>query len=159
MSYSLGANKVPIRLLRSAFSIDMKRGLLLRKGKSVGYDNGGGYLRVYVYGRKYMVHQILWRLYNKGRIVSKGCVIDHVDQNPGNNKPDNLRLVTPSENKHNGKLYANSSTGVRGVHFHKGKQRYKAYITRNGKRKWLGSYINLSEARRARKILECQSRS
>lgn len=51
-------------------------------------------------------------------------------------------------------LNKNSSTGVRGVSYHKGKQKFRAYINLRGKQIALGLYDTLEEAAAARAAAE-----
>jgi HNH endonuclease len=50
-----------------------------------------------------------------------GYVVDHRDHDKLNNTRANLRLLTPSENLVNRRLFCNSSTGFKGVTFQHGK--------------------------------------
>lgn len=55
---------------------------------------------------------------------------------------------------YNRKVRKNSSTGIRGVTFNKSTNRYSAYIFHDGKNKYLGSFKELEEARKAREDAE-----
>jgi len=58
-----------------------------------------GYYRVSVDGKRYLVHRLLW-LMRTGVLAEE---IDHADGNPLNNRPDNLRAVSRSQNMWNQK--------------------------------------------------------
>lgn len=66
-------------------------------GKQAGTKDTGGYYRVQVLGKRYVVHRIVWVLYNKQNL-SYEFVINHIDSNTGNNKPSNLEKVTQQVN-------------------------------------------------------------
>ena len=46
--------------------------------------------------KNWLIHRLVWTIF-KGEIP-EGMEIDHIDDNPRNNKLDNLRLVTREEN-------------------------------------------------------------
>jgi len=75
--------------------------------------------------------------------------IDHHDQNSLNNKRNNLRPCTRSQNLANGRRQSNNTSGFRGVSWHEGGGKWRAYITVNGKRKHLGLYCYKTTAARA----------
>lgn len=104
-------------------------------------DTSNGYLKCSLRGISYYVHRIIWELHH-GEIPS-GLQIDHKDRNPTNNRIENLRLVTPSENVLN--------TADRPSKFGRGIKRTASgsFGARVGD-KWLGSFKTLQEARKAR---------
>jgi hypothetical protein len=63
-------------------------------GKYNGYS-GQGYRRVWYDGHKYLVHRIIWLMVTGVWPLGQ---IDHIDGNKRNNKPSNLRDVTPAQN-------------------------------------------------------------
>ena len=80
--------------------------------------------------------------------------IDHKDRNKGNNKIDNLRLVTTSENLRNVGKLSNNTSGVKGVSFYKSLGKYRAQIFVNGKRFHLGYFTSFEDAAAARRAAE-----
>ena len=85
-----------------------------------------------------------------GFVHFNGKTIDHINGDSLNNDPQNLRLVTASENKLNSKIHKNNTTGHKNIFF---REKYKSYncgITINGKQKHIGSYNTLEEALKAR---------
>jgi len=153
-------NKIPINTLKDNFEVDSSTGVLYRIkvtngapiGK-VGYDNCRGYLRVYFKGKHYLVHQIIWRLVHRGSIP-EDRVLDHINRNTKDNRPENLRAITPSDNKLNAGPYNTNKTGKRGVTLNKGKNKYESTLTINRKRVWLGQYSTVEEAISAREHAE-----
>jgi len=70
----------------------------------------------------------------------KGVQVDHTDGNALNNRRDNLRLCTPSENACNrGKTCLNKS-GYKGVSFRSDTKKCRAQIEKLGKIYSLGSF-------------------
>lgn len=79
--------------------------------------------------------------------AGKGTVVDHRNHDTLKNTTDNLRVVTQRENQHNRKgANKNSKSGVRGVCWVSGKQKWKAYITLNYKATHLGYFNDKQEA-------------
>lgn len=75
-----------------------------------------------------------------------GDIVDHADRNPLNNTLENLRICTKVENSINTKLRSDNSVGFKGVSFHKGAGKYRAYINVNGKQKSLGLFEKAEDA-------------
>jgi len=85
----------------------------------------------------YYAHRLAW-IYMTGEWPKE--LIDHEDLNPQNNKWDNLREATPSQNQQNqGKPITNTS-GYKGVAFHKQRNKWRASISINNKTKHLGLF-------------------
>lgn len=81
---------------------------------------------------------------------------DHIDRNELNNMKSNLRPCTLTENSQNRSLQSNNKSGVAGVSWNKGIQKWHSYITVNKKRINLGYFIDKDEAIKAR--LEAESK-
>jgi hypothetical protein len=109
-----------------------------------------GYLRSGVCGKSYRVHRLVF-LYHHGYMPIQ---VDHIDGNRMNNKIENLRDATSSQNNQNRK--ATSSSGVKGVVWHKQSKKWVASICVNRKSVHLGSFLSIEEAalvaNRARKL-------
>jgi hypothetical protein len=74
--------------------------------------------------------------------IPDGYEVDHINQIPHDNRINNLRLVTHSQNQQNrrGAQKNNLSSGVRGVHFEKSRGKWRASIGVHGGTKFLGRY-------------------
>jgi len=83
----------------------------------------------------------------------KNMFVDHINGNPLDNRKENLRVCTPSENIQNCKPRRNSRSGYKGVWLSKDGLKIKAYIAvpgTSGKETIrLGSFKTLEEAARA----------
>lgn len=82
-----------------------------------------------------------------------GMVVDHIDHNPLNNRKNNLRVCTNSENSRN-RVLTNFESGCNGVCKNNRKDRWVATISVNGESKNLGSFENIDDAIKARKAAE-----
>ncbi len=124
-------------------------------GKRAGYLNHQGYRVVVIRRRMYQEHRIVW-LYVYGAMPDGH--IDHINRCRDDNRICNLRIVTRSQNKHNGNTYANNTSGVPGVYFMRSCGRWYARINVGGIRRNLGSFVNFEDAvavrRRAKAALD-----
>lgn len=80
-----------------------------------------------------------------------GKQVDHINHDTLDNRQSNLRIVTHSENQFNrsGAQRNNHSSGVRGVTWHKRHKKWVASFQRNGKRRYLGYFETIDEAKNA----------
>lgn len=79
----------------------------------------------------------------------KGSQVDHRNQDGLDNRRNNLRFATHSQNQWNrGKTRENSS-GFKGVTATRNKQKWQAIIKRRGQAFYLGSFSDPAEAARA----------
>lgn len=80
-----------------------------------------------------------------------GRRVDHISRDTLDNRRQNLRAATDSQNKTNARLYRNNTTGFRGVR-RWADPRLKpwyAQVSLHGKRHHLGSFVTMEEAIRA----------
>ena len=119
-------------------------GLLLKKGTNhvYGYVDMYGYIQAHINHKTYRVHRIIWEML-KGNIPD-GYVIDHIDGNRCNNRIENLRLATPSQNVANSKGYGIYPKGVKA---HRNK--FQARIKHKGKEYHLGTFDTPEQAKEA----------
>ncbi|MEK4263669.1 HNH endonuclease [Paenibacillus sp. FSL L8-0499] len=89
---------------------------------------------------KFILHRIIMN-------TEKGMIVDHINHDTLDNRKQNLRLVTQSENQEN-RLGATrkSKTGIRNVSYHKTSGLWVVVIGRNNKRVCLGHFKTLEEA-------------
>lgn len=78
-----------------------------------------------------------------------GKFIDHINQNGLNNRKENLRTCTRSQNCKNSLRQKNNSSGFNGVCWHKRIKKWQAYIQKNKKIIHLGYFVDINEAGRA----------
>jgi hypothetical protein len=86
-----------------------------------------------------------------------GLLVDHRNGNHLDCRRQNLRVCTTAENTRNEPMLKTNTTGFRGVSFVKGRNKYRAYITIEGRYKHLGYFDTPEEAavrykREARKL-------
>tara|TARA_R110000868_G_C10504686_1_gene731523 strand:+ start:54 stop:566 length:513 start_codon:yes stop_codon:yes gene_type:complete len=95
-----------------------------------GCVNGDGRHQICIQGVIYKTHRLIFLLHN-GWLPK--C-IDHIDGNQLNNKIENLRPATHSENMWNVGVKSNNTSGEKGVGWDKIKKRFVAYTFKNGKK-------------------------
>jgi len=124
------------------------RGSRISVGKPAGSLDRQGYWIIKLHNKQYKAHRLAW-LYKNGRI-DDSLEIDHKNRIRSDNRFDNIRLVDKSLNQQNRSLQENNTSGIKGVSFNKKCNKWYAYITLNGKRTYLGLFINKEDAVRAR---------
>jgi hypothetical protein len=114
--------------------------------------NRGGYYYVHIYrngiSKTMRIHRLVAEAFLENP-QNKPCV-DHIDNNRVNNRLENLRFATYSENTMNSSKYKNNTSGVIGVIFDMKCNKWCARITINGKQKHIGYFKTLEEAKSAR---------
>lgn len=91
-----------------------------------------GYPLGRLHGKRFMAYRGWYEL--TVGAVPAGMQVDHICHNRGCVNPDHLRLLTIKQNaEHRKGANANSKTGVRGVYWSEGSQRYIGYVEHNGK--------------------------
>lgn len=77
-----------------------------------------GYLRLCISSGSMFAHRIVYQAFNGA--IQEGMDVDHINGDRTDNRVANLRIATRTENALNRqRANANSSSGVRGVSFHK----------------------------------------
>ncbi len=96
-------------------------------------------------GKRYKAHRIIYLMHNK-RLPP--C-IDHIDRECSNNRIENLRESTMSENQCNRSKNKNNKSGYKGVHWNKKSKKWVAKIAFNKKTFYLGLFDNPKEGAEA----------
>ena len=76
----------------------------------------------------------------------KGLMIDHQDGNGLNNRRNNLRLATSSQNNCNSRIRIDNTSGLKGIFLVKKTGKWRARITVNKKENHLGYFLSKKEA-------------
>jgi len=98
-------------------------------------------------GKRYMkkAHRIAYELLEGP--IPEGHGLDHICRTERCVKPSHLRPVTAKQNaEHRGGANANSTSGIRGVHWSSGHQKWKVTIGHNGKHVNGGMFTDKDEA-------------
>lgn len=79
--------------------------------RPIGCLDSNGYMKVQINKVSTYNHSVVYFLYHGIWPV----MIDHINQIRNDNRPENLRETNHSENALNSKIWANNTTGVKGV--------------------------------------------
>jgi HNH endonuclease len=117
----------------------------VKAGAVAGLVDNDGYRMITIKGRAYRAHQLAWFY-----MMGKWCrdVIDHRDGDPSNNRWDNLRRATVSQNNANRRIHRNNKCGYKGVVENQW-GRFWATIHKDGRRLHLGTFATAQEAHAA----------
>ena len=115
-------------------------------GKKAGCVNNSGRVALKIDGRGYLAHRVIWAIIHGMGMADVPDEIDHRDVNPLNNKRDNLRAETHSENQHNRRAYATNKSGFKGVSWHKASSTWVAQIGMDSTRRCLGFFPTPEQA-------------
>lgn len=108
-----------------------------RKNTLAGNLHKLGYYKVDVNYKSYKSHRILYQMYHNVTL-KEDEYIDHIDGNKQNNKKENLRVCTRSENHYNRKVQNNNlSTGIKNISIKSSGHKAKYYEIRIKKDKKL----------------------
>ena len=94
----------------------------------------------------YLAHRVAYFLHTGEQPPE---FLDHKDGDSLNNRASNLRPATRRQNNRNKGIYANNSTGYRGVIYCRESGKYRARIGLGGKKKTIGRFPTAEEASQA----------
>lgn len=117
-------------------------------GKPAGcLKKNQGYIYINLMQTQYLAHRLVYAWHNGNDFDNKQ--IDHIDGNKSNNRIENLRLATATENIQNRSKQKNNSVGLKGVTFHKKAGKFMAQIHDAGKSICLGYFEHAQDAHAA----------
>jgi hypothetical protein len=123
-----------------------------RKGVEVGQRGRLGYRIIRQGTTAPLVHRLIWRYHNGD--IPAGMVIDHINGVHTDNRIENLRCVTRTENQRNMRRPKNNTSGRIGV-YRVGK-RWMASITVANRSVHIGMFDLFEDAVTARAVKEKQ---
>jgi hypothetical protein len=121
-----------------------------KKGELAGSYNNYGYLTVWINGKHYQAHQIIW-LMMTGEWPERG--IDHMNREKADNPWNNLRLATHSQQGRNN-LRVDNTSGTTGVYWSNTYRRWIVQGNVDGKNQRYGSYRTKEEAVQVKEELD-----
>ena len=115
--------------------------------------NKAGYIAIMVSKKLYLGHRLAW-YFTYGKFPTKE--IDHINRVKTDNRIENLREVTSSENSRNMPITKRNNSGTIGVSWYKSRQKWRATIMNNNKQIHLGYFDNKNDAIQVRKFYEAE---
>ena len=107
-------------------------------GSIAGSLDAYGYRCIKLHGKNYKSHRLVW-LYHTGEMpISE---LDHRNQKKADNRIENLRVATRSENVQNTPTRVDNTSGHRGVVWNKHNKNWVAQANVSGVRKFLKASI------------------
>lgn len=117
-----------------------------KNGQAAGTKSAYGYVQITVLGELHLAHRLVW-LWHTGTWPNR--TIDHINGERMDNRIENLRLATMGEQAQNRGVSRKSKTGALGVWFDERRGKFAAEITVSGKRRLIGRFNTLVEAKAA----------
>lgn len=133
------------------FTWKVNRGSNKVLGLIAGNLNKSGYVYIMIDNKDYRAHRLAW-LYMTGEWPVDQ--IDHINMIKNDNRWENLREATNSENNMNRIIQKNNTSNYRGVYFRKDCGLWAAYIAINKKRIHLGIFSSAHIAHLAHQVAE-----
>lgn len=122
-------------------------------GAVAGCIGTHGYRLIRVAGLLRHAHQWVW-YWHTGEWPDRAKDIDHINGVRDDNRIENLRLASRSQNMFNQGLRRDNPSGVTGVRFDPRRDKWFAVIKADKERYWLGYYSSFEAAVAARKGAE-----
>ncbi len=96
-----------------------------------------GYLSGSIFNKSYMAHRIIWAIaYGSPPALE----VDHIDGRKTDNRLQNLRMATASQNHQNCGVRKSNTSGFKGVSWGRDRSKWQAQIKLSGKGKHLGYF-------------------
>ena len=114
----------------------------IKKGALVGTKDKDGYIKTLIKRKSYRVHKLIWVMH----YGYEPKLIDHINTIPSDNRIENLREATISQNNLNRRMHKRNITGYKGVSFVKDRQLYRASLMIDGVKYVFGHYKTPEEA-------------
>jgi len=118
-----------------------------KKGEISNTPARDGYLRISIDKYKFQAHRLAF-LFMVGRLPEHE--IDHINRNRKDNSWANLREATRVQNAKNITTPKTNTSGFMGVAFDPRRNKWRAFIRKNGRQFWLGYHTSKEKAIQAR---------
>jgi len=120
----------------------ISRSNCIQIGQKVGTTPKHGYSQTYFEGKNYRLHRLVF-LYHYGYLPFE---IDHINGDKADNRIENLRAATSTQNQQNAKLRKDNISGVKGVNWYKPSKKWQVQLRINTVKTHIGYFNNLELA-------------
>ena len=114
----------------------------IKSDRKAGSIKDTGYLRVGLFGKHFRVHRLIYLMFHGD--VPK--ILDHINGNKLDNRIENLRPATSSQNNSNSVKQKRNTSGIKNVYWNKNIKKWTVIIGVDKKLKYFGSYDSIEEA-------------
>lgn len=111
-------------------------------GHIAGTKHPKGYRSIYVCGRSYLAHRLIF-LFHHGYMPLQ---VDHIDNDKSNNRIENLRESSHSQNRCNSRMQQNNTSGHKNVSWDKTRNKWHVAIALKGKTVFIKRFDELNDA-------------
>ena len=116
-----------------------------RTDRPAGAVNRDGYRRIKYMYKLYAVHRLVWTYHGNAPVA----FIDHINGDVLDNRIENLRAATHSQNCMNTRLRSDNTSGIKGVRWSKLKQKWIGTVGVNYKNYCAGEFDTKEKATEA----------
>jgi hypothetical protein len=126
----------------------------IKPGDIAGTDRGG-YVQIVMFRKRYHAHRLAFH-WMTGTPLSAKEEVDHINGIKGDNRWENLRVVSRGENCKNKAIPRSNSSGAMGVGWDTVKGKWVAHIKVNKRHIHLGYFTDFNQAKSKRESAEKQ---
>lgn len=120
----------------------VKKGANALEGKKAGSYSNTGYFNVVVNNVKYRLHRVIF-MWHYGFLPKE---VDHINGDKLDNRIENLRAATKSQNLRNMKIKKTNTSGYKNVSWRKDINKWEVHLMAFGKNKFIGYFKDLELA-------------
>lgn len=128
--------------VRQIFGYDENGLYRLKNGKRSFLANSKGYRGFKIDRVMYLEHRLVWMFH----FEFAPDTLDHINGNPADNRVENLRPATRSQNMYNRHKSVNNTSGVKGVYFEGRTGKWVARLRCNKKKIHVGRFKTVEDA-------------
>lgn len=124
------------------WKINRKNNAIKKGDKAGSFCTTTKYCHIRISNKKYRLHRVIWKMLKGYDPIE----LDHVNRIKHDNRIENLREVTSSENSYNTKTYKNNTSGTKGVVLDKRYNKWRVRINAEKKSLYFGMYADFELA-------------
>ena len=108
----------------------------VKNGSKAGHSNSYGYWRIETKYGSLAAHRIVFLMHH-GYMPK---IVDHIDGNKLNNKIENLRAATYTENSYNSRIGKRNTSGSKNISWRPNQCKWRVRVNANGKTITIGQF-------------------